>query len=160
MQQSLSLKGENKMRHRKAEYRKRWLAKKKKLNDEMATRDRVQFQINKILSDTGITQYALARVLQVSKTALRNWHNGLVVPHPRNRKRIEDLFNQRSLNHSPCGETYVSLTTEQKDLIHNPKPLRTHKSSSPNDKRRKPSMAERESVLDRLTTGFLKKLWG
>ena len=145
---------------RKSEYRKRWLAKKKKLNADMVTRDLVQFQIKRILSDTGITAYALARVLQVSKSALRNWQYGLAVPHPRNRKRIEDLFNQRSLNHSPCGETYVSLTTEQKDLIHNPKPLRTHKSSSPNDKRRKPSMAERESVLDRLTTGFLKKLWG
>ena len=152
MQHSSFLKGENKMRHRKSEYRKRWLAKKKKLNDDMANLNRVQFQIDRILRDTGISVYALARVLQVSKYAVSNWKKGLALPHKQNRERIERVFNQRMKTLD--GEDYVILTDEQKDLINNPKPLRKHVP------RKKRSKAESSSVLDRLTTGFLKKLWG
>lgn len=140
-----------KIRKRK-EFVNRWQDKKRKLLNDIKTRDTVQHQLNRIKKDTGLSTYALARVLQVSKYAVSNWEKGLVLPHQPNRERIERVFNQRMKRGD--GLDYVILTDEQKDLIDNPKPLRKRIT------RKKRSMAESSSVLDRLTTGFLKKLWG
>ena len=132
---------------RMSPFRKDTLKKdrRRKLINKMSER------LKTIRLHTGLSKYALARVLRVSKYAVTQWESGQVLPHKANRQRINAIYKQRSEIPHSDGSFCISLTDSQEELITNPQPLRQH------IKRKKKSMAESPSIFDRLTTGFLKK---
>ena len=48
--------------------------------------------LTRIQADRGVTNYRIAKEIDVSQASIANWKNG-TMPHPRNVKRLADYFN-------------------------------------------------------------------
>lgn len=48
--------------------------------------------ITRIQAERGVTNYRIAKEIDVSQASIANWKNG-TMPHPRNVKRLADYFN-------------------------------------------------------------------
>lgn len=46
----------------------------------------------RIQAERGVTNYRIAKEIDVNQTSIVNWKNG-TKPHPRNVKRLADYFN-------------------------------------------------------------------
>lgn len=46
----------------------------------------------RIQAEIGVTNYRIAKEIDVNQTSIVNWKNG-TMPHPRNLKRLADYFN-------------------------------------------------------------------
>lgn len=46
----------------------------------------------RIQAELGVTNYRIAKEIDVNQTSIVNWKNG-TMPHPRNVKRLADYFN-------------------------------------------------------------------
>lgn len=46
----------------------------------------------RIQEERGVTNYRIAKEIDVNQTSIVNWKNG-TMPHPRNVKRLADYFN-------------------------------------------------------------------
>ena len=48
--------------------------------------------LTRIQAERGVTNYRIAKEIDVSQASISNWKNG-TMPHPRNVKRLADYFN-------------------------------------------------------------------
>ena len=48
--------------------------------------------LTRIQAERGVTNYRIAKEIDVNQTSIVNWKNG-TRPHPRNVKRLADYFN-------------------------------------------------------------------
>ena len=48
--------------------------------------------LTRIQAERGVTNYRIAKEIDVSQASIANWKNG-TMPHPRNVKRLADYFN-------------------------------------------------------------------
>lgn len=48
--------------------------------------------LTRIQAERGVTNYRIAKEIDVNQTSIVNWKNG-TMPHPRNVNRLADYFN-------------------------------------------------------------------
>lgn len=48
--------------------------------------------LTRIQAERGVTNYRIAKEIDVNQTSIVNWKNG-TMPHPRNVRRLADYFN-------------------------------------------------------------------